>query len=946
MAGDGIRGSIDLTPKPIEAELNASAVVAAIGKIRGEFKKLGDAMESMARGNDLNRYWKTQESSIEGVLSSLEKFQNLTNQTNAGSLIKSFNSFVAQGGSVQEVVDRFGAGIDSIMDRARSMAPVVAEAFSVNTLKNAFEGFEQLTQSGIDLSNAFAKLNTADQSELQHALEETARRLTQAVTRTKELEEQLKRVGNVEHIEELEGKLAYLSERGMTEFLHFLQANNIDGAGFSKWGEFSYFYDQISKGALTSADAIVEFKNQYGALLEEWSRPAFDVTQFEKFNNMLDQLTASVQELKDKLGPGGVRQSVEDMNGALSESAGNAEKQSSAVSEAARSNVGVRELAQALKEAAEGFREMGDSGNNAYGPITEVLNALTGFSGTDAENLRATFGILRSLGTLDNLSVGAASIRNLVNGLESISKITNFGALSVLPTVDFRNFNELSIRKASLANLAEYLPQIATVNVSALKELSTVDLRNFNDVKVDRASARNLAEMLQASGAIREAGANATQGVVGAEAGNATQAVANLRQAIDELTVKSGSAFASIQEGIKSAFDFTSANSNIQQTGAELSKLSETLGTVEERYRRIASVRADSENELLVAKQAAMLKDISATTGRQYDRTMKDGSGVSALADEMKSVREEYTRWSSEMAAEIARLKTEQVAASQEAIEALKKRGEAIRENIALIEQLRTAEKGASTEAKAQTQERTSARNNEQKQLEALYTSLEKQAQKQVDAVTGKNFPAEEVANLREKYRALQDEIQRCRDAHVNMSSDAVASLREQVRAIEDQVAAMKESQAAAKAESKELEALFNSIEKSAGKQMNSAMGKLGNTGEADALMQKYRELQSEINAVRASGDGMNSEAVQKLLEHARAFEQLVNAVRAATAAERERERENQHSMATQKQILTLQQQIDAYIQKNPRGFQKYSAEFNAITEALKNGASLSNSSS
>lgn len=58
--------------------------------------------------------------------------------------------------------------------------------------------------------------------------------------------------------------------------------------------------------------------------------------------------------------------------------------------------------------------------------------------------------------------------------------------------LDLKKFNELHISKASLNNLAEYLPQIANVDVRTLVELANIDFDKLNSLHIDKDSMKNL----------------------------------------------------------------------------------------------------------------------------------------------------------------------------------------------------------------------------------------------------------------------------------------------------------------------------------------------------------------------------------------------------------------------------------------------------------------------
>ena len=175
--GERIHETLDLTPKDLGLNLDTAAITAAVSSVTGEVKKLANALDSMARGNDLNRYWKTQASSIEGVAEALERYRRTSSDADAGALVKSFNSFVALGGDVEQVISQCGTRFNDLIRQAREAAPAIQEAFNVNFLRDAFDGFEQAQKMGLTLNDTFEKLNSADSSVLQKNLEEVQRTL-------------------------------------------------------------------------------------------------------------------------------------------------------------------------------------------------------------------------------------------------------------------------------------------------------------------------------------------------------------------------------------------------------------------------------------------------------------------------------------------------------------------------------------------------------------------------------------------------------------------------------------------------------------------------------------------------------------------------------------------------------------------------------------------------
>lgn len=551
-----------------------------------DVKNILNSIDKMARGRDLHKYWKDQQTLIDKVMQSYKNYNKVANQDNASELLKSVNALKAISDTdLSNLFPDFNKMQNVISDASKQID--LNDAFSVESFRGSFKVFEQMKSFGIDLNALFDRLgkdNNIDKlvSDLNNA-NDTIYNLKNRVNQLSDQLEESESGNGIrtlrEECEDLRWEIEKIRDEAVNTFSAFLTSNNIDVDSYS----YEEFFDDIRNGSLSAQEAIAKFKRYYSYLLE--SGTSFDTTQLQDFSNRLNNVLERINEISNKLDDihsNGVK--VNENVGS-----GNLEELANVVNEIEKSNV--------------------TSGtSNIYEALSKILTALREIGQCDSDNLYHIYSTIRGLSKLNDLKINKASLENLADCLERICKIDDSSNLTNLSLVDFSKFNDLRISKASLNNLAEYLPQIAGVNVENLIELTKIDFSNLNDFKIDKNSLNNLKQFADSLREIFQ-GNNA-----------------------DVDTIKD----ASIAKG-----DFASANERVQ-TSVDGSKIKlETESELFERIAQSARKAADAKKEFVEANEkvknstgnsnASMKKNVfqdgkidqPTTSAKELDKTLE-----------------------------------------------------------------------------------------------------------------------------------------------------------------------------------------------------------------------------------------------------------------------------------------------------------------------------------
>jgi hypothetical protein len=260
-------------------------------------KDIKDTLKEIAKGKDLQRYWKDVESATNDAASAIKKYsKNVGSKNLAGDFLKQINAIRAltKKENLSEIFPNMDVDFQDLITTAKAVAPEVSSAFSKDVFEQAFRSFQLLKDESIELFDVFNQL--ADYSRV--------------VSKNFELRNKNKSLeslfddSDIEKLKKNEEEIRKLRAEAEETFEAFLKLNKIERTDY--WGNenFSEFFDDIKDGTLTATEAIAKFKTEYGHLLEENFKSSgnnFGLDQLQEFSNKLDYIFYQVEETSNKI---------------------------------------------------------------------------------------------------------------------------------------------------------------------------------------------------------------------------------------------------------------------------------------------------------------------------------------------------------------------------------------------------------------------------------------------------------------------------------------------------------------------------------------------------------------------------------------------------------------------------------------------------------------------
>lgn len=489
----------------MNVSLDASKALDVAKELDAVLEKVGTTLRNISRGRDVSELWNQQAASIDNVAQALERYsKNVNSVGNAEDLIKSLNAFKAWNPEIKDVdiFSQLREGAEELISTAGKLAANLDSAFDVPSLRNAFDAFEALKSAGVDVSEIVAKLGQGDMSNLTNQIEQLERQLSSAQMRARDLQEQVNSYESGAAFEEMREKLAMLeeaTERAQYEFRDFLSSIGFAGREIdpsNNWGQFHDWFEAIANGSLTAKEAIAQFKRENAGMFDTVSQ-----SDLSMIVDRMEQFGSAIEEIRNSLTQLGATGSLSDMERTFAQSSEAAKQQNAELAQVGANAAVLETLIQELTRLAEANMQSGEAAQTANNSLVQLLGSLERLSSTDPAALESLAEALRSISRMDGVTVGKSSMQNLVSALESLSRLTNTSSLTALSTVDLRNFNDLHISKASLSNMAEFLPTISGTNVGALQQLASIDWSGLNSLNISKASVSSLSQLLSSVGA-------------------------------------------------------------------------------------------------------------------------------------------------------------------------------------------------------------------------------------------------------------------------------------------------------------------------------------------------------------------------------------------------------------------------------------------------------------
>lgn len=481
-----------------------------IFNISGEDKiaSVRRSLENLASGNKLQRYLSDQEQMIQRVIDSFNQYNKIKSADNAENFVKSFNALkaVTQGLDLSTLIDGFSQ-LDSLYQKIKSEQPKIDLGYRTSDFTDFLRMLEEINKEGTDASVIINKLGQdANIKNLNDQVAQLKSELGSAVTELRKTQAELENLKNGSEMDRLLGveeNYTQLLSDMANEFENFLRANDLDAD--RNYGRWSDYFDAISHGAMTAHEAITEVKDD---MIARGQPLNIDTSTFV---GKLDETLAKVQEvlstvdwLRKDIGDlsaaatsgGGISKMATDME-AGAEGAKHGREE---IHQFLEETNGVSDAAELIRQLVQALGETDDAAQESVTGISKVLTLLDSLAHANIESVGALNNVFKNLEAITRFDIDSKKMAALEASLTSLGRIPDLPNLSLLSTVDLSGFNNLSVSKASMVNLATYLPQISggNVNIEKLRALSQISLANFNkeNLSVSKASFDHLRELI------------------------------------------------------------------------------------------------------------------------------------------------------------------------------------------------------------------------------------------------------------------------------------------------------------------------------------------------------------------------------------------------------------------------------------------------------------------
>lgn len=491
-------------------KISGQVVITIDGKEKVE--DLANTLDRISKGDDLHKYWKDEKALIDDVNASLKLFRQSESSLDATNLVKAVNALKALtvDGDIKGFFKDF-EGLNATFKEAQSQIGKNASFYSEDVFRKTFDSLKLFKEKGLsDINDLLTRISSSsDINELKRQVDALNNALAWTKRELKEAESELsnfKAGSGVEDLEReidgLKNQLEHVSTKAKEDFSAFLRANQLDT------GEYSYipygdYFEDIARGSMSAAEAIGKFKIEYAHLLSE-GEGRLDTSQIARFTELLETACYRIEEVYKEIQNFKGNTSFQNVAQELSQSVEFTDAQREAFRELSREGQNLTSIEPILQALVENSNLLQGENAETAGSLNNITSAVKSMTDIEQGSIDSVRRLLSALGGLNNLTIGKSPIENLSSVLRSIDQITNSGNLNALSNLDLSAFKELKVSKASLNNLATYLPEIAKVNVNKLKELSNVNLTNFNNIKVSKGAVEEISKIADAIQVLKE----------------------------------------------------------------------------------------------------------------------------------------------------------------------------------------------------------------------------------------------------------------------------------------------------------------------------------------------------------------------------------------------------------------------------------------------------------
>ncbi len=355
------------------------------------------------------------------------------------------------------------------------------------------------------------------------------------------------------------------------EFEGFLRyANLIDEGGWFADDRLYEWFGAVKEGAITAGQAIANVKAEFGDFIRETmaGNGAFDSQMIQQFTATLSNLSQVITDIQSRL----------------------ISMQENGVSVASGSG-GLGGTFTTIDQIRASVESMSEEARAAYQPVTQLVEKIVELTAADSTKIMAVSQAFRGLAEFGRGSYSTSKINNIVDLIRQLHSITSSGNNVI--RFEMTGVNDLHVSKASMRNLAEYLPTIASVNAAELEKLSHVNLTNFNDIKVSKVALDSIAQLRSALDQLSDAGIALLPPSADPEMASMIEKLALVKKLMTDINGENRK----IQSGYSKAVGALSANADNPQNKTDLDTLNAKYNEYMERLTALRANKASASAE-------------------------------------------------------------------------------------------------------------------------------------------------------------------------------------------------------------------------------------------------------------------------------------------------------------------------------------------------------------
>jgi len=312
--------------------------------------------------------------------------------------------------------------------------------------------------------------------ELNAELETTQGNLSTVQTELADVKRQLKEATDGSEWDSLNEKVRNFeltAERAANEVLiHFKKLNldldemYPDADGVMR--PIRSYYERVLEGRRTASESITRFNARFSNIAFNGDQGGLaDMLQaFVGVSDKIDGLITSMETLLD------IVDRIETDGVKTATVVGNTSSE-------------VQDASQMIQTLGTVSEESGEAAKNLVASIAELADK------TDIVKLSSISQMFSSIGSVSKVGMGESTINKLVTLVSQLKGLTSDKPLQL--NFDFTALKDLSVRKTSLANMADYLPKISNeTNVDNLERIAKINWDNYKNLKISKGSLEGI----------------------------------------------------------------------------------------------------------------------------------------------------------------------------------------------------------------------------------------------------------------------------------------------------------------------------------------------------------------------------------------------------------------------------------------------------------------------